>query len=563
MYLSHRKNGVRFQIAIPTDLQDTLGRTPIRIPLGRVPTADARRKARLLSGHAEQLFTAVRSSRRDNMAADIRDAIIAELTGMVESLIANAHEVEVLHEKHLAVEVEKTELRMLLEEGKRQKVLGAKLKTLGDTLADVQPRITQVIQQEQQRRNADRPPENTATLELIMKSFNAMSQQVADLSEKVQTSIDGPSRPLASEALETWTEVRRKTTVDPKKIGTDRNRIADFITFADDKPIDKYTFLEFQRWSSLLARVPKNMSVVPHLKGKTHQQAADHNDRLKKPRPTMTTKTIETNYFSPLKHFFRQMAAEHRFQSPFGDADVRMDGRSSVKRRPFSVEALNIWFAHAAQQARADMMWLPLLGAITGARIAELIFLQGKDIYQMENTFTGARYWVIDLRSDLIAASGDTEKRRTKTPTSKRVIALHEVFAEVGFIDYAKSRRAADWLFPAAFHHGKEYVADPPRAASKRMNRMLKDVGIHKPMERVFHSTRHTAKDIMRLARIDPRTNDLQTGHAFKTVAQGYGAKDLEELPTEIEVLTALPLPEGLDLGPYLDRKSHGKSRRG
>ncbi|MCX8999567.1 hypothetical protein NOF55_20895 [Rhizobiaceae bacterium BDR2-2] len=79
------------------------------------------------------------------MTADIRDAIIAELTDMVETLIANAHEVEVLHEKHLAVEVEKTELRMLLEEGTRQKVLGAKLKTLGDTIADVQPRITQVI----------------------------------------------------------------------------------------------------------------------------------------------------------------------------------------------------------------------------------------------------------------------------------------------------------------------------------------------------------------------------------------------------------------------------------
>ncbi|MCX8999566.1 hypothetical protein NOF55_20890 [Rhizobiaceae bacterium BDR2-2] len=395
-----------------------------------------------------------------------------------------------------------------------------------------------------------------------MKSFNAMSQQVTDLSERVQTSIEGPPRPLASEALETWTDVRRKTKVNPKKITTNYNRITDFITFAGDKPLDKYTFLEFQRWSNLLARVPKNMSVVPHLKGKTHQQAADHNDRLKIPRPTMTTKTIETNYFSPLKHFFRQMAAEHRFPSPFGDADVRMDGRSSVKRRPFKVEQLNIWFTHAAQEGRADMIWLPLLGAITGTRIAELIFLQGRDIYQMENTFTGARYWVIDLRSELIAEDGGSEERKTKNPTSKRIIALHDLFTEVGFIDYAKSRRAADWLFRAAFYHGKGRVGDPARAASKRMNRMLKDVGIHKPMERMFHSTRHTAKDIMRLARVDDRTNDVQTWHAFRTVSRGYGAKDLEELPTEIEVLTALPLPEGLDLGTYLDRHSRKKTRQ-
>ncbi|MBD8653649.1 site-specific integrase [Rhizobium sp. CFBP 13726] len=494
------------------------------------------------------------------MTADIRDAIIAELTDMVAALITNAHEMEVLHEKHVAVEVENTERRILLEEHRRQKVLGAKLKTLGDTIADVRPRINQVIQQ--QRHDDGRSSESPASLKLIMKSFSAMSQQVADLSDRVQTSIEGPPRPHASEALEMWTDVRRKTKVTPKKINTDYNRIKDFIAFVGDKAVDKYTFLEFQRWSNLLARVPKLISVVPHLKGKTHQQAADHNDRLKIPRATMTTKTIETNYFSPLKHFFRQMAAEHRFQSPFGDADVRMDGRGSVKRRPFKVEQLNMWFAHAAQEERAEMIWLPLLGAITGARIAELIFLQGRDIYQMENSFTGAKYWVIDLRFELVAEDGGSEERKTKTETSKRIIALHEVFTEAGFIDYVRSRRAADWLFPASFYHGKKRVADPPRAASKRMNRMLKDVGIHKPMERVFHSTRHTAKDIMRLARVDGRTSDLQTGHAFKTVSGSYGAKDLEELPTEIEVLTALPLPEGLDLSPYMERNDRRKSRQ-
>lgn len=494
------------------------------------------------------------------MTADIRDAIIAELTEMVEALIANSHEIAVLHEKHLAIERQKTEVRMLLDESKRQKVLGAKLKNLGETIADVQPRINQVI--EKQRRN-DKPPEELAALELVMKRFNAMSEQFADLSAKVDTSIEGTPRPLASKALENWTEVRRTTKVDPKKVTTDYNRIRDFIAFAGDKPMDKYTFLEFQRWSNLLSRVPKNMSVVPQLKGKTHQQAADHNDKLKKPRETMTTKTIETNYFSPLKHFFRQMAAEHRFQSPLGDADVRMDGRDSVKRRPFKVEQLNTWFDHAAREERADMMWLPLLGTITGARIAELIFLQGRDIYLMENKFNGTNYWVIDLRYELIAEDGGPQERKTKTPTSKRIIALHEVFTDVGFIEYAKSRRSGDWLFPAAFYHGKERVADPAKAASKRMNRMLKDVGIHKPMERVFHSTRHTAKDIMRLARIDDRTNDLQTGHAFKTVSRGYGAKDLEELPTEIEVLTVLPLPEGLDLGPYLDLNDRRKLRQG
>lgn len=77
-------------------------------------------------------------------------------------------------------------------------------------------------------------------------------------------------------------------------------------------------------------------------------------------------------------------------------------------------------------------------------------------------------------------------------------------------------------------------------------------VGIHKPLESTFHSTRHTAKDIMRVAKVDTRTADLQTGHSMKTIADAYGSKKLRA--EEVEVLAALPLPEGLDLTPYFPK---------
>src|SRR5690606_34751456 len=109
------------------------------------------------------------------------------------------------------------------------------------------------------------------------------------------------------------------------------------------------------------------------------------------------------------------------------------------------------------------------------------------------------------------------KKRKLKNKSSRRLIALHTCFEDVGFIAYAQTRKSDEWLFPAAFYFGRTRVQDPADAASKRMNRMLKDVGIHVPLERVFHSTRHTAKDIMRLAKVDERTHDLQTGPAFKT----------------------------------------------
>lgn len=90
------------------------------------------------------------------------------------------------------------------------------------------------------------------------------------------------------------------------------------------------------------------------------------------------------------------------------------------------------------------------------------------------------------------------------------------------------------WKFPWAFHHGKEAVKRPADAASKRLNGQFKTVGIHKEIESTFHSSRHTAKDIMRVAKIDQRTYDLQTGHTLKTVSDNHGAKKLKREELEV-----------------------------
>jgi len=208
---------------------------------------------------------------------------------------------------------------------------------------------------------------------------------------------------------------------------------------------------------------------LPAIRDMSREAAADYNDGLpsKKRLPTLVEKTIDTNYLSPLRTFFREMAAEHRFRSPLAEADIRISATAteSVQRVPFEVAELNAWFAHAASEARTDAKWLPLLATITGARIGELIFLQGKDVRLMRADDT-SEHRVIDLRTDLDAQDGEAIRRKTKTKASKRLIALHEIFGEVGFIDYARSRKDGDWLFPAAFRHGKEMIKDPADAAS-------------------------------------------------------------------------------------------------
>lgn len=529
MHLTLRKSGWRFQIRIPRDVEPVFGRSPIRLNLGQIAKRRALRVARLLTGRAETVFMLCRKGA--DMTTDARDKLIEELNSLLLSVMDTSEQALEAAEQRRKAELEAVTLRLLTARSAEQQQLGKRLETLRGGMQDLQSTVAKLPKPQR----------------------DALVQRVANMERLLQQSLDGgPPRPFASEELKRWVTDLRKGHASDKKIRTDQNRITDFLDFAGDRPVNKYRYSDFQSFANLLARVPANYMKEPRIRDMTRKEAADYNDDLPPARrfETLSGKAIDTNYFSPLRMFFRTMGAEHDFRSPLSDISVTIpiDAKESVERSPFTVEELNIWFKAAAKEKRADLKWLPLLGTLTGARVGELIFLQGKDIYQVANG-----WFVADLTTSLDIPDGSQKKRQIKNAPSRRLFALHEVLMEVGFIDYCQSRSHEDWLFPAAFLHGKERVKDPADAASKRLNTRLKNVGIHKPLENTFHSTRHTAKDIMRVAKIDPRTADRQTGHAPRTVGENYGKKTLRN--EEVEVLAVLPLPEGLDLSPYRQKE--------
>ncbi|MGM4990523.1 DUF6538 domain-containing protein [Tardiphaga sp. 841_E9_N1_2] len=524
MHITLRTGGWRFQIRIPRDIEPAFGQSPIRLNLGPLARRRAIRIARLLTGRAETVFMLCRKGA--GMTENARDDLIEELHELLISVLDSSEAALESAEKRRKLELEAVTLNLLTERAAEQQRMRGRLAVLNGRMEGMQESVSKLPKHARDR----------------------VAEQVAELSNLVRQSLDGgPDRPTASEELKRWIEIRNGHAAD-KKVRTDRNRITDFLNFAGDRPVNKYRFSDFQSFANLLARVPADYMKEPRIRHMTRQEAADYNDGLSPARrfETLSGKAIDANYFSPLRMFFRTMAAEHDFRSPLSDISVTIpvDAKESVERSPFTVQELNLWFKAAAKEKRADLKWLPLLGTLTGARVGELIFLQGKDVYQISNG-----WWVADLTTTLAISDGSNKKRQIKNKSSRRLFALHDALTQVGFIDYCRSRGPGDWLFPAAFLHGKERVQDPAGAASKRLNGRLVNVGIHKPLENTFHSTRHTNKDIMRVAKIDPRTSDRQTGHAPKTVSENYGAKHLRN--EEVEVLAVLPLPEGLDLSPY------------
>ncbi|MBN9334517.1 tyrosine-type recombinase/integrase [Devosia sp.] len=525
MHLTARSSGWRFQIRIPRSLEPCFGRVPVRLNLGPLPKRPALRVARLLAGHAERLFRAAETG--DAMTDMSRDELVEELQELLVQVLADAESTIDSLRRQRELEVRTVTLRLQTERYRDQLDMQERLQLLGGAIDGL-------------AKTAESLPKNQR---------NDIAAQLAALSAQVQQVLaGGPDKPMLLDELETWTELRKDHAQD-KKVKTDANRIRDFVEYAGNKPVNRYRFSDFQSFTNVLARSPANMVKERMFHGMTREQAANHNDTLKERRfPTLTGKAIEANYLSPLRMFFKTMAAEHDFRSPLADMSpaIPNTARDSVVRVPFTVEELNIWFTAAAQESRPDLKWLPLLATLTGARVGELIFLQGKDIYRITDTL-----WVADLTTDLVIEGEQTE-RQIKNATSRRLFALHEVLEQTAFYDHCAKRKADEWLFPHAFRHGKELVKDPADAASKRLNGRLEKLGIHRPYETTFHSSRHTAKDIMRVAKIDPRTADRQTGHAMKSAGDNYGKKTL--LVEEVEVLAALRLPEGLNLTPYITK---------
>jgi integrase len=131
---------------------------------------------------------------------------------------------------------------------------------------------------------------------------------------------------------------------------------------------------------------------------------------------------------------------------------------------------------------KSDQVLFRLL-ATTGMRLSEAFEIDG------EATERGVRYVIVGKK---------TEQSLRRVPLPADVLAH----------------------FPKSIK-GRLFVGTPA-AASKRLNRFLRDVGIADP-RKVVHSLRHRAQDRLRAAGCPEDVRWALLGHEERTVAAGYG----------------------------------------
>ena len=322
------------------------------------------------------------------------------------------------------------------------------------------------------------------------------------------------------------------------------NSFAAFLEIVGDKPLSYYLPIHMQDFATVLARVPSNRSKYRIFDGLTLKQMGERNAKLPpdQRKKCLSSSTVDS-YLSEVKNVWTRVAAGVPGLRDLRAFRVTMpkDAEDAIDREPLAINSVNIWLDDAATPKRMKkphQSWLPLAGLLTGMRLAELVYLHKTDFVEEGGNE------VIDLRRPLWI-DGEEIDRPLKTKTSKRIVAIHPLLRDCGFIEYAKNVRSSDGFVFSHFLRAD----DPPDAAQKQMSNWMHALGIHETQRQVFHSLRHSAKHWFRL-HAGGRLADLQCGHALGSVSEKYGFKDLE--PEEVEKIMAIPAPKGVDFSPFI-----------
>jgi len=149
--------------------------------------------------------------------------------------------------------------------------------------------------------------------------------------------------------------------------------------------------------------------------------------------------------------------------------------------------------------------WLPVIALYTGMRMNEIGQLWLNDVKQKDDV------WFFNIN--------ENENKNVKNNSSIRLVPIHQKIIDLGFIEYVNSL-SGNKVFPLLVNSGK--YDGVTQNYSKWFGRHLRKIGID-DKSKVFHSSRHLVKDMLRNAGVDTSINDSLFGHSSGNVGGSYG----------------------------------------
>jgi len=190
---------------------------------------------------------------------------------------------------------------------------------------------------------------------------------------------------------------------------------------------------------------------------------------------------------------------------------IRKDKKAQDERSIFTSDDLKILFESTEYiEHKFDhsyQYWVPLIALYSGARLNEICQLYLGDIKQIDGVY------IFDIN--------DSQDKKLKNSSSKRLIPIHSKLIELGLITHANHLKVnkETRLFPEIKHRRDGYGQD----ASRWFGGYRKRVGVN-DSTKVFHSFRHTVIDQLKQQEVPKEMVANIAGHLDESITFGrYG----------------------------------------
>ncbi|MEM5468272.1 site-specific integrase [Celeribacter marinus] len=214
--------------------------------------------------------------------------------------------------------------------------------------------------------------------------------------------------------------------------------------------------------------------------------------------------------------------------------------RARDKRAAFSVAQLQaifqdpVWTGSKSEYHQTKpgqdifqngVYWCPLIGAYTGARREEIAGLAPSDIVKVEGI------WCFSIV--------DSELRRIKNLSSRRMIPIHSHLIELGFLDHGlkAQNNNQNSLFPELYEVGNDAYG---RKVGRRMRQIIDQELREHGAKLSFHSLRHYAQNQLDHAGVDDKIVRDIIGHEGKDIHDKVYRKSAP-LPALSQAIARLP----------------------
>jgi integrase len=310
---------------------------------------------------------------------------------------------------------------------------------------------------------------------------------------------------------------------------------------------------EVRDWKALVQRLPIKAAEIVEFRQLTIREIVDRNEELH--RPTIATRTVN-KYLSMLSAFCDWLHQHGYLDSnPVNGLSISQD-KDAQPISSYSIEELKKLFGstlftgclsdsecHRPGDIRIDdhRKWFPLVALYSGARLGEIAQLSVSNVYEKHG------HWIMHVTRE--------GGKSTKTKGSQRVIPIHSILIDLGFLNYARRVKGtgATQLFPGIANDSRGQVAG---GYSRAYGRYLSKIGVKTGRGLNFHSFRHTFVDALRRAEFADEAFGFLIGHTQGTTTGRYGNETSGSVRERVRLVEAVVYP-GLDLSHLKLKPNH------